>query len=141
VTVPTKFLLDTNVISEVRKSRPTGEVLHFLRNTDASMLFISVLTLGELRRGAAIKKRTDAELARRLTEWIDGIESSFADRILAVNAAIARIWGELSADRSRPMVDTLLAATAIAHDLVLVTRNVDDMRDIQVEVLNPWQKL
>ena len=136
-----KFLLDTNVVSEVRKSRPAGEVLLFIKNTDASALFISALTLGELRRGASIKKRTDAELAHRLAEWIDGIESSFADRILAVDAAIARVWGELSADRSRPVVDTLLAATAIAYDLVFVTRNVDDVRDIQVEVLNPWQKL
>jgi len=141
VTLPMKFLLDTNVVSELRKSRPASEVLLFIKNADASALFISVLTLGELRRGAAIKKRTDAELARRLAEWIDGIESSFADRILAVDAAIARVWGELSANRSRPVVDTLLAATAIAHDLVLVTRNVDDVRDIQIEVLNPWQKL
>jgi predicted nucleic acid-binding protein len=141
VTPPMRFLLDTNVVSEIRKSQPAGGVLLFMRKTDASALFISVLTLGELRRGASIKKRTDAELARRLAEWIEGIEYSFADRVLGVDAAIARIWGELSADRSRPVVDTLLAATAIAHNLTFVTRNVHDVNDITVDVLNPWTKL
>ncbi len=69
------------------------------------------------------------------------MERDFADRVLSVDSRTARIWGELSADRSRPVVDTLLVATAIAHDLAFVTRNVHDVRDLSLEVLNPWTKL
>ena len=82
-------------------------------------------------------KRHD-RVAVRLSEWIDQLEFSYRDRVLAIDRETARIWGELSADRTRPVVDTLLVATAIRHRLVLVTRNVRDMDDTPVQLHNPW---
>lgn len=135
---PQQYLLDTNILSETRRKQPDPRVTSFLSSTDDSALYISVLSLGELRKGIAIKERSDPASARQLTAWVDGLELGFADHILAIDSAIARIWGELSADRPRPVIDTLLAATAIVHDLTLVTRNTPDMRGIKVPLLNPW---
>lgn len=115
-------------------------MISFLSTAESSTLYISVLTLGELRKGVALKRRTDPDLARKLAAWVDGLEFSFADRALGVDTATARLWGEFAAQRARPVIDTLLAATAIVHDLTLVTRNVKDVSDIKVKVFNPWKK-
>ena len=135
-----QYLLDTNVLSETRKKLANPWVMSFLSAAEPSALFISVLSLGELRKGVAVKFRSDADAARRLATWVDGLEFSFGDRILSVDAAIARQWGELSAQRSRPVVDTLLAATALMHKLTLVTRNINDVDDLGVKLLDPWSK-
>lgn len=135
-----QYLLDTNILSETRRKQPDQRVVAFLSAAEPSTLYISVLTLGELRKGVALKKRTDPDTAKRLAHWVDGLEYSFADRILGINAATATIWGELSAQRPRPVIDTLLAATAIAYDLILVTRNTADVQDTKVSLLNPWKK-
>ena len=133
------YLLDTNVVSETRKIRAEPGVMAFVRAADAARLFISVLTMGELRKGVAARRRTDPVAAERLGNWVDGIETMFADRILPVDATAARIWGELSAGRSRPVVDTLVAATAIAFGLTLVTRNTRDVAATGVALVDPWQ--
>ena len=104
------YLIDTNFISETRKIRSDAGVTAFLSASDATGLFLSVLTLGELRRGVEAKRRTDSATSARLSAWVDGIETTFADRILPVEVAAARHWGELSAGRSLPMIDTLIAA-------------------------------
>ncbi len=135
-----QYLLDTNVLSETRKKQADERVISFLSSAEPSGLFISVLTLGELRKGVALKELSDADSAKKLTAWVDGLEFSFADRILGIDAAIATVWGELSAQRSRPVVDTLLAATAIVHELTFVTRNLSDVQDIKLKLLDPWQK-
>jgi predicted nucleic acid-binding protein len=135
-----KYLLDTNVLSETRKKKADAGVIAFLQAGEASTLYISVLTLGELRKGVAKKKREDAEMAKRLADWVDGLEYSFADRILGVDAATARLWGDWSSERPRPVVDTLLAATAVLHGLTLVTRNVRDVRGLAVKLLDPWKE-
>lgn len=135
-----EYLLDTNVLSETRKKKADAGVIAFLQAAEASTLYISVLTLGELRKGVAKKKREDAEMAKRLADWVDGLEYSFADRILGVDAATARLWGDWSSERPRPVVDTLLAATAVLHGLTLVTRNVRDVRGIAVKLLDPWKE-
>jgi toxin FitB len=135
-----QYLLDTNILSETRKKQANERVMFFLSAVEPSALFISVLSLGELRKGVALKIRLDADAAKRLGTWVDGLEFSFGERILGVDAAIARQWGELSAQRSRPVIDTLLAATALVHELTLVTRNISDVHDLGVKLLDPWRK-
>lgn len=133
------YLLDTNVISETRKARPHSGVLAFMARTDPSLLYLSVLTLGEIRKGAAAMRRRDRAAADALTFWADGVEFGYSDRILHIDSTVARVWGELAAQRSRPAVDTLIAATALVHGLTLATRNLDDIRDIDVPILNPFE--
>ena len=134
----TGYLLDTNILSETRRARAEPRIVSFLSAADPARLFISALTVGELRKGVAIKRRSDADIAARLGAWVDTLEAGFADRILPVDAAVATLWGELSADRLRPVINTLLAATALAHDLTLVTRNTGDVSGTGVAVVNPW---
>jgi len=135
------YLLDTNVISETRRKNADAHVITFFNSVDPLSLHFSVLSLGELRKGVAIKQQSDPETARQLTAWVDGLELSFADRILGIDANTARLWGELSAQRPRPVIDTLLAATAAVHGLTFVTRNTRDVQDIKVKLLNPWLKV
>jgi toxin FitB len=139
VIVTAGYLLDTNLISETRKIRADAGVMAFLAAADAAGLFLSVLTLGELRKGVEAKRRTDPATADRLGAWVDGIETTFADRVLPVDAPAARLWGELSAGRILPVIDTLIAATAITRGLTLVTRNTRDVAGTGVPVLDPWQ--
>ena len=134
-----QYLLDTNVLSETRKKLADERVLSFLSEVEPSALYISVLTLGELRKGVANKSRSDPEAAKRIGSWVEGLELSFADRILGIDLATAKLWGELSAQRPRPVIDTLLAATAVSHQLTLVTRNVSDVQDIPMKVLDLWK--
>jgi toxin FitB len=93
----------------------------------------------ELGKGVALKERTDPVAARQISAWVDGLEYSFADRLLGIDAVTATFWGRASAERPRPVVDTLLAATAQQHKLTLVTRNTADVVDMQVVLLNPWE--
>lgn len=133
-----EYLLDTNVLSETRRKKPDAGVISFLQSAEASSLYVSVLAVGELRKGVAARRRTDPASARLLAAWVDGLEQSFADRLVGIDAATARQWGEWSADRPRPVIDTLMAATAAVRGLVLVTRNVRDLRGIKVRLHNPW---
>ena len=134
------YLLDTNLLSETRKPKPDSGVITFLKSVEPSSVFVSVLTLGELRKGVAARKLKDPnpEAGKHLGAWVDGLEYSFADRILGIDAATAKLWGSWSGQRARPVVDTLLAATAVLHDLTFVTRNIRDVRGIPVKQLNPW---
>ena len=136
------YLLDTNVLSEAYKPKPHPGVIAFLKSADPTTVFLSVLTIGELRKGIVSKKLKDPDpnAATRLAAWVDGLEVSFADRILPIVAATARLWGEWSGQRPRPVVDTLLAATAVHNDLTLVTRNLQDLRGIPVKLFDPWKK-
>ncbi len=138
MSVVDNYLLDTNVISETRRRQPEKRVMDFLAAVESDRMFLSVLTFGELRRGIVLKRQTNPIDALGYGAWADELETLYADRVLPVNAAIAKTWGELSADRSRPVADTLLAATAIVHDLTVVTRNTRDMRGLPVKLINPW---
>ena len=140
MTRPAQYLLDTNILSETRKKQADEKVVAFLTSADPSSIYISILTLGELRKGVAQKRRTDPATAASLAAWVDGLEFGFANHILAVDTATAKVWGELSAQRPRPVIDTLLAATAIVHELTFVTRNTSDVDDIDVTLLNPFTK-
>jgi predicted nucleic acid-binding protein len=133
------FLLDTCVLFETRKRRPDAGLIEFLSNADAAQLFLSVLTLGEMRKGIAKKRLTDAKAARQIAEWAARIETDFADRILPADIAVARLWGDLSAKARTPIIDTLIAATALVHGLTVVTRNVKDFVASGAPLVNPWR--
>lgn len=134
------YLLDTNVISEIRK----GEAAHaavraWLAGTAAEDLYVSVLTLGEIRRGIErIRLRGDHVQAHSLDGWLIRLESAYAARILPVDARIADLWGRLQVPDPLPVVDALLAATAIVHGLTLVTRNVSDIRRTPARIWDPF---
>ena len=140
MSAPVAYLLDTNVSSETRKKKADPGVMAFLEAADSSSLYLSVLTLGELRKGVAGKRRTDPAAARSLAAWVEGLEIGYADRILGIETAVARLWGDWSADRPRPVIDTLLAATAVVHGLTLVTRNTRHVKGLPVKVVNPWSE-
>ena len=133
------YLIDTNVISELGRRRPHAAVRAYVESLAGSMVFVSVLTLGELRKGAEMTRRSDPRHAGRIDEWIAEVEREYAERTLDVDTATAGMWGRLSATRPRPVVDTLLAATAIVHDLTLVTRNTRDVADTGAAFVNPWE--
>jgi predicted nucleic acid-binding protein len=132
------FLVDTNVISEGRRPRPDQKVVDFVNAIPRERLFVSVMTIGELRKGAEGKRRQDTAGGLALHEWIDVVERGFGRRILPVDRPIARLWGEVSSDRTRSVVDTLIAATAMVHRLTLITRNTRDIAGTGVAVVNPW---
>jgi hypothetical protein len=101
-------------------------------------MFVSVMTIGELRRGAELKTRKDALGGRALGRWVEQVERSFSARMMGIDRDVADLWGRLAAERPRPVVDTLIAATAIVHGMTLVTRNIADVRDTGVRLVNPW---
>jgi toxin FitB len=136
------FLLDTNVLSELIKPKPEPRVLHWIAATDEDVLFLSVLALGEIRKGIAALR---AGLRRtRLESWLEvGLRLRFSGRILPIDEAVADRWGTLTAlaaGRGRPVsaIDGLLAATALHHNLTLVTRNSSDVAATGALVMNPW---
>jgi predicted nucleic acid-binding protein len=132
-------LLDTNIISEARKGgKADSDFLSWYEAVDERELFLSVLVTGELRKGIELARHQDVPKANTLDRWLRGLESQFADRILPVTAEIADRWGRLCAVRPLPTIDGLLAATALIHDLTLVTRNVAQVRETGVRLLNPF---
>lgn len=130
------YLVDTNVISEAR--RGTSEAISWLRSVDPQTIYLSALTLGEIMRGIALKQRSDPKTAAHLSEWLRKLRHDHRDRILPVTDQIAVEWGRISAIRPRGDIDALIAATAIIHDLVVVTRNVGDFEDTGADVIDPW---
>ena len=135
-----RFLLDTNVVSELRKKeRCAPKVNAWAKSAAQDQNFLSVLVIGELKRGAALKRRSDLATAVILERWITRLTQLYSDRILPVTLEIAEAWGELGAMRPMPPEDGLLAATALVHGLTLVTRNVKNVEGLGVELLNPWQ--
>lgn len=133
------YLLDTNVTSEARKGRRThANVAAWFDAVDDNALFVSVLVIGEIRKGIELARAQDLPKANALEQWLSGLEQRFMNRVLPVTVAIADRWGQLSAVRPLPIVDGLLAATALTHDLTFVTRNVKDVAGTGVTVVNPF---
>jgi predicted nucleic acid-binding protein len=133
------YLIDTNVISEARRGTP--EAVGWLRSVDPSRIHLSVITLGEIMRGIALKQKSDPHSARPLVEWLQKLRHEHSDRILAITDQIAIEWGRIAALRPRGDADGLIAATAVVHDLIIVTRNAEDYDDTPASVINPWDKM
>jgi toxin FitB len=137
------FLLDTNCISELARSRPEPRVADWMRAVNESLLHLSVLTLGEIRKGAAALPQ--GKRRAYLESWLESdLQVRFSGRILAIDNHIADRWGWLTAEAQLkgtqlPAVDGLLAATALHHNLTFVSRNVSDFANTQVPILNPWE--
>ncbi len=132
------YLLDTNVVSELRKTSPDPRVVAWFGAVRADDLYLSVLVVGEIRQGVERLGRRDPRQAAGFDEWLVQLATEFADRVLPVSVQVAEVWGRLNARRSFPVVDGLLAATAVARDLVLVTRNIADVEGSGARVLNPF---
>ena len=130
------FLLDTNVVSAARKRDPS--VARWIARQERFSLWLSVITLGEIVRGVEKKRRRDPVTAHHLAHWLHLLRQHYADRILGIDGAIASEWGRIDAIRTRSTTDGLIAATAIVHDMTLVTRNVADFADTGVRLVNPW---
>lgn len=137
------YLVDTNVISEVRKrDRADKGVMAFFREAaqEDIGLYLSVVTIAELRRGVElIRHRGDKPQATRLENWLDAILREFGQNILSVDEEIGQLWGRLRVPHPEHALDKLIAATALIHDLTVVTRNVDDFTGTGARVLNPFK--
>jgi predicted nucleic acid-binding protein len=132
------YLLDTNVISELRRPRPHGAVVAWLEGVADPDLHLSAVTLGELQAGVEITREQDPEKASQIESWIDQVAQTW--NVLALDGRTFRIWAKLMHRRSDDLLaDALIAATAITHHLVVVTRNVRDFASFGIETLNPFE--
>lgn len=136
------FLLDTNVISEPKRKRPDDKVLRWLESVNFGETYLSALTVGEIKK-VAVKLDTGRRKAD-LQNWLDKLRNRFAGRILPITEHTCVVWGKMWAEFElkgivRPAFDSLLEATALEHDLILVTRNVHNFQNSSVTILNPWE--
>lgn len=135
------YLVDTNVLSELRRRDPDDNVVRWLEGRPATTLYLSVLTLGELRKG--IEALAEGARKRRLLDWLEvELPRFFAGRVLPIDERVADRWGYVVAQAGRPVpaIDSLLAATALTHGLTLVTRNLRDFRYPGLAVVDPWSE-
>jgi predicted nucleic acid-binding protein len=132
------YLLDTNVISETIRAKPNPVVLEWLTSIDIRKFYLSVLSLGEIRKGT--EKLEDTKRKQKIIQWLEiDLKKIFADRIITVDSIVADKWGYICAQDNLPAVDSLLSASALVHNLKLVTRNVKDFKSISgLEIVNPW---
>jgi len=135
-----KFLLDTNIVSELRKrDRADAGLRRWFETVDGDGLALSVLVLGEIRRGILRLRRRDPEAAEHLATWLVRLERAYRGRILPIDASVTETWAHFNAIRTLPVIDSLMAATAAVHGLTLVTRNVADLEGVDVPSLNPFE--
>jgi predicted nucleic acid-binding protein len=138
-----KFLMDTCVISEIIRPKPSSKVIAWIKKEDESNFFISVLTFGELHKG--IEKLAESKRKEELHNWVENdLTERFLGRIIDIDIQVAMLWGKIQgvaekAGKPMPAVDSLIAATGIAHHLTVVTRNTADMEESGVALLNPWK--
>ncbi len=136
-----KYILDTNVISELTKPLPDTNVLDWFKNCNENKMYISSLTLGEIETG--IRSLTPGKKQNHLMLWLEELQNNFEPRILSVDSVTALRWGEIRGNLRQkgitiPVIDGLIAATAITNNAVLVTRNIKDFNFPGIEMINPW---
>jgi len=132
------YLIDTNVLSALRRPDRAPQVADWLRSKPEDQLFISVVTIGEIERGIALQDGRNPEFAQDLRRWIDRTSLLFSDRLLPFGAEEARVWGRLSARIGHTGADLQIAATALTHGATVVTGNVSDFEPTGVEIENPF---
>jgi predicted nucleic acid-binding protein len=132
------YLVDTNVLSEARRGSQVAR--DWLRSVDPTAVYLSVITLGEIMKGIALKGHIDPVQATALTVWLEHLRRDHASRILPISDRVALEWGRLAAIRPRGVVDGLIAATAAVHGHIVVTRNVVDFAGTGLAVVNPWDE-
>jgi len=138
-----KFLLDTCVISEIIRQKPSRKVIKWIKKEDESNLFISVLTLGELHKG--IEKLPESKRKEKFHNWVENdLKERFWNKIIDIDIQVAMMWGKIQGmteriGRPMPAIDSLIAATGITYHLTVVSRNTSDMKESGVELLNPWK--
>lgn len=131
------YLLDTNIVSELRRAKPHGGVIAWIQNIDDKDLFISAVTIGEIQAGIEITREQDAEKARQIEQWLDLVAQTY--NVIAMDAAIFRAWAKLMHKTSETLYeDAMIAATAKANNLIVVTRNITDFRSFGVKLFNPF---
>ena len=133
------FLLDTVVLSELRKRERNPGLVAWIAEQRTADQFVSVITIGEIQRGIELQRVKDAGFAGMLARWLDIILTAYADRILDLDRRTARRWGRLSAELGHDGADLMIAATALEHGLVVVTRNVRHFERAHVTICNPFQ--
>ena len=133
------YLLDTNVVSELRKPKPHGAIVTWLESVDDAKLFVSAVTLGEIQAGIEMTREQDAEKSAEIESWLDLVSASY--NVLPMDAAVFRRWARLMHRTSNTLYeDAMIAATARVHGLTVVTRNVSDFKSFGVEIFNPFGK-
>jgi toxin FitB len=132
------YLLDTNVVSELRKRDPDPHVMGWYGDVNSAAIFVSVLTIGEIRMGIERLRRKDGARADLLEQWLGGLHASYGDHIISVDADTAEEWGRLNVPDPLPVIDGLLAASAKVRGWTLVTRNTADIARTGVALLNPF---
>lgn len=134
------YLVDTNVISEIRKGdQGNQQVMSWWNSVKSPQIYLSVLTLGEIREGILKIQDRDGNQARRLEKWLTGLRHFFSSRLVPVDEKSAMIWAEVRRYRSLPLIDSLMAASAISREMTFVTRNTKDIEDCGVRFLNPFE--
>ncbi|MCH7864623.1 MAG: type II toxin-antitoxin system VapC family toxin [Proteobacteria bacterium] len=133
------FLIDTVVLSELRKRERNKNVVRWISEQRSTNLFLSVITIGEIERGIELQKKKNTEFATALTVWLDKVLTLYSERIIAIDLATSRRWGRLSAVAGHDGADLLIAATAMEHGLTVVSRNIQHFEPMGVPVLDPFE--
>jgi predicted nucleic acid-binding protein len=138
-----KYLIDTCVLSECTKKEPDDFVVNWINQQQAENLFLSLLTIAEIKSGIHKIRNSQPQRSTKLKHWLNGIEIKFSSRILPVSEQVLNNWSEITADaqlqgKKMQVMDSLIAATAYTHKLILVTRNVDDFEIAPIEIFNPY---
>lgn len=132
------YLLDTDILSAIRRKQRDPNLENWLRSIDANKMFLSAVTIGEIERGIYQQQRVNPAFANDLQVWLETILCRYQSRILPLSVGIARRWGRLSAELGHCSADLMIAATALEHDLIVATRNTRHFEPTQVALINPY---